>query len=133
MCDSSSLFGNRLWGCGCLSHLLFSFRGKSLTIFSYCGLVLSPSLILFVLQRGGEGCFLGRQRKQLRFGVSLVAQSSTTGVTVAVTPPCSAICFRNPKVPRYHPPACRDPPLAPCLLRMRQESATGGPEKGATP
>ena len=31
----------------------------------------------------------------------LVAQSSATGVTVAATPPCSAIRFRNPKVPRY--------------------------------
>ena len=46
----------------------------------------------------------------------LVAQSSATGVTVAATPPCSAIRFRNPKVPRYPPPARRDAP----------ESATGG-------
>ena len=35
----------------------------------------------------------------------LVAQSSTTGVTVAATPLCSTIRFRNPKVPRYPPPA----------------------------
>ena len=59
----------------------------------------------------------------------LVAQSSATGVTVAAIPPCSAIRFRNPKVPRYHPPARR----APRLLRMRGKCDRGGPEKGATP
>ena len=55
----------------------------------------------------------------------LVAQSSATGVTVAAIPPCSAIRFGNPKVPRYPPPARRDTP-PPCLLRVRQESATEG-------
>ena len=59
----------------------------------------------------------------------LVAQSSATGVTVAATPPCSAIRFRNPKVPRYPPPARR----APCLLRTRAKVRQGNPEKGATP
>ena len=38
-------------------------------------------------------------------GKNLVAQGSATGVTVAATPLCSAICFRNPKVPRCPPPA----------------------------
>ena len=57
-------------------------------------------------------------------GLGLVPQCSATGVTVAATPPSSAIRFRNPKVPRYPPPARR--PLAPGLLRVRQESATGG-------
>ena len=51
----------------------------------------------------------------------LVAQSSATGVTVVAIPPCSAIRFRNPKVPRYPPPARRTP----CLLH-REESAKGG-------
>ena len=51
----------------------------------------------------------------------LVAQSSATGVTVAAIPPCSAIRFRNPKVPRYPPPARR----APCLLRMRGKCDRG--------
>ena len=51
-------------------------------------------------------------------GGCLVAQSSATGVTVAATPPCSAIRFRNPKMPRYPPPARRDtpPPLFGPLL-----------------
>ena len=53
--------------------------------------------------------------------INLVAQSSATGVTVAAIPPCSAICFRNPKVPRYPPPARR----APCLLRMRGKCDRG--------
>ena len=44
----------------------------------------------------------------------LVAQSNATGVTLAVTPPCSAICFRNPIVPRYPAPArCNTPPWPP--------------------
>ena len=51
----------------------------------------------------------------------LVAQSSATGVTVAAIPPCSAIRFRNLKVPRYHPPARR----APRLLRMRGKCDRG--------
>ena len=54
---------------------------------------------------------------------TLVAESSATGVTVAAIPPCSAIRFRNPKVPRYPeaPPAHR----APCLLRMRGKCDRG--------
>ena len=51
----------------------------------------------------------------------LIAQSSATGVTVAAIPPCSAIRFRNPKVPRYPPPAHR----APCMLRMRGKCDRG--------
>ena len=50
----------------------------------------------------------------------LVAQSSAIGVTVAATPPFSAIRFRNPKVPRYpstSPP--RHPLLGPCLLQRK--------------
>ena len=42
-------------------------------------------------------------------------------MTVAAIPPCSAIRFRNPKVPRYPPPARR----APCLLRMRGKCDRG--------
>ena len=54
-------------------------------------------------------------QKWTRWARILVAQSSATGVTVAAIPPCSAIRFRNPKVPRYPRPARR----APCLLRTR--------------
>ena len=70
-----------------------------------------------------------------RAQVGLVAQSSATGVTVAVTPPCSAIRFRNPKVPRYPPPARRDtpPPWPPaCCEWDRKVQWGGGPEKGVT-
>ena len=59
---------------------------------------------------------------------SLVAQCSATGVTVAGTPPCSAIRFRTQKCrdTLHQPAATLPPPPTPCLLRMRQENATGG-------
>ena len=60
---------------------------------------------------------------QLLTHLFLVAQSSATGVTVAATPPCSAIRFRNPKVPRYPSPARRDtPPWPPQGLRGKCDS-----------
>ena len=59
----------------------------------------------------------------------LVTQSSATGVTVAAIPPCSAIHFRNPKVPRYPPPT----PLRPLPAANERKVRHGDPERGATP
>ena len=72
----------------------------------------------------GGGTSITKANTKINFWVhylKLVAQSSATGVIVAAIPPCSAISFRNPKVPRYPPPARR----APCLLRMREKCDRG--------
>ena len=69
---------------------------------------------VYSTQGGGGGI-------ETMVSVHLVAQSSATGVTVAAIPPCSAIRFRNPKVPRYPPPAHR----IPCLLPMRGKCDRG--------
>ena len=64
--------------------------------------------------------------------MDLVAQSSATVVTVAATP-CSAIRFRNPRVPRYlHQPA-GTPALGPLPAANERKVRQGGLEKGATP
>ena len=128
--------GDDLWGDLVTSGEVWRISGETV------GLLLNSTVRGFPGKTSGEvrrnsGTFwefleglakshsLPARRKQLPpTSVGLVVQSSATGVTVAATPPCSAIRFRNPKVPRYlHQPTAT--PALGCLLQMRGKCDRG--------